>query len=222
MTTANRVSSCFLRAPVRLMVSCVGGLLCLSVFSCGAPVSEPLQPENTVPPSQTSGTGKAPEEELNTVETSPSPSPEAPVSQPSVSQPSGAEASPSTAAEETGPESAVTNRLPIASIDDPQAVKEFVAQIRAAGVAGDRNTIVNLVHYPFTTYAAGEPLNTYRTPDELLADFDQVVTAPVITAMANADYGSLFVNYQGAMIGDGEVWFSQFDDGIKIKAINGF
>jgi hypothetical protein len=119
-------------------------------------------------------------------------------------------------------EAEVTNLLAIAGIEEAQAVKDFLAEMRAGAIAGDREAIVSLVHYPFTTYLEGQAINTYQTPAELLADYDQVVSPAVIEAMSVAEYADLFVTSDGAMIGNGEVWFGQFEDGIKIRAINSF
>ncbi|MEL6814758.1 MAG: hypothetical protein AAFP03_08080 [Cyanobacteria bacterium J06598_3] len=142
--------------------------------------------------------------------------------------PAGLEAAPS-AAPPSPEEKAVTERLVIASINDPQAVRVFLAQMREAAAACEagceseqsRDAIARLVHYPFTTYDAGEVVETYNAPEDLLVDFEQVVTQPVLNAMREVQYESLFANYQGVMIGNGEVWFSEFDEGLKIKAING-
>jgi hypothetical protein len=117
-------------------------------------------------------------------------------------------------------EDAIAQRLAIAGIKNPQAAKAFIAQMNTAATNDDRQAIAELLHYPFTTYEAGNPIKTYRAPAELLADFEQVVTPTVLTAMAQATYDDLFANYKGAMIGNGEVWFGQFDEGIKILAIN--
>lgn len=127
----------------------------------------------------------------------------------------------STSAEESAAAKAVTERIETAGITDAQATKDFIARMREAAIAGDHETIASLVNYPFVTYDAGEPTNTYETASDLLADYEQVVTPSVIEAMAEAQYADLFVNYQGAMIGDGAVWFSQFGDEIEITAING-
>ncbi|MEM9092840.1 MAG: hypothetical protein AAGC93_29450 [Cyanobacteria bacterium P01_F01_bin.53] len=81
--------------------------------------------------------------------------------------------------------------------------------------------VSDLVHYPFTTYDSGEPLKTYESSAAFLEDFRQVVTPTVIEAMSNAQYSELFSNYQGVMIGNGEVWFDQVNQDLKIKAING-
>lgn len=126
-------------------------------------------------------------------------------------------------------EKAVTERLVIASISDPQAVRVFLSAMREAagacetgcGTEQSRDAIARLVHYPFTTYEAGEIVETYNAPEDLLVDFEQVITQPVLDAMREVRYESLFANYQGVMIGNGEVWFSEFDEGLRIRAING-
>jgi hypothetical protein len=117
-------------------------------------------------------------------------------------------------------EEAIAQRLAIAGINDPQAVKDFVAEMNSAAAAADPQAIAALVHYPFAIYDNGNIVKTYETSADLLADFDQVVTPSVITAMSQATYEDLFINYQGAMISNGAVWFGQFDEGLKILAIN--
>lgn len=116
----------------------------------------------------------------------------------------------------------IATRLEIAGITDPQAARDFLSAMRVAAAAGDRDAIANLVRYPFTTYDAGSVQKEYVSSKEFISDFDNIVTASVISAMKDASYDELFVNYQGAMIGDGEVWFMGYDEGIRIKAINGF
>ncbi len=121
---------------------------------------------------------------------------------------------------EEAPTETIAQRLAVAGIDNPQSAKDFIAQMNTAAAENDRDAIANLIHYPFTTYNVGEPVKTYTTPTELLADFDQIVTPAVLTAMSQATYDDLFANYQGAMIDHGTVWFTQFDEDLKIHAIN--
>lgn len=115
----------------------------------------------------------------------------------------------------------VEDRLYLAGIENPQSAEDFVMQLRSAARQGDRPALANLVQYPFTTYNQGTPKKTYADAAELLQDFDAVFTETVLTEMRNAQYKQLFINDQGAMLGRGEVWFKQYEDGIKIKAING-
>ena len=111
-------------------------------------------------------------------------------------------------------------RLTLAGIDDPQEAKDFLAALRTAALSNDRDAIANLIHYPFTSYDTGESQNVYSSPAEFLSYFDEIVTNSVLIAMQNASYDALFVNYQGAMIGNGEVWFMKYDEGVRIKSIN--
>lgn len=120
----------------------------------------------------------------------------------------------------TPQERKVAEQLASVGIDNPQSTKAFLAQLRSAADNKDQQAIVNLVSYPFSTYDAGALLKTYQSSDELLNDFDQVVTPPVLEAMSKADYSTLFANYQGMMIGNGELWVNQIDSDLKITAIN--
>ena len=40
------------------------------------------------------------------------------------------------------------------------------------------------------------------------ASYDGIVTAKVKRALAEQSYAKLFANWQGVMVGDGELWFS--------------
>jgi hypothetical protein len=113
-----------------------------------------------------------------------------------------------------------TDRLFLANITDPQAARDFLEEMRSAATTLDPDALAGLVHYPFVTYNNGRIVKTYATPAELLRDFEEIFTTRVITAMRNAQYSELFVNSQGAMISGGTVWFFQYPEGIKIKAIN--
>lgn len=118
-------------------------------------------------------------------------------------------------------EQRIDERLELANIKEPQAAKDFLEEMRKGAIAQDESAIASLIHYPFTTYDSGNPIKTYASPTELLPDFTQVVTPTVLKTMAEAQYKDIFVNSQGAMIGDGEVWFLDYGEGIKIKSING-
>ncbi|MEW5716956.1 hypothetical protein AB1462_32420, partial [Pseudomonas sp. SB113] len=61
-----------------------------------------------------------------------------------------------------------------------------------------------------------------RDAAHFVADFDKIVTSKVKQAIAGQTYATLFANWQGVMIGDGELWFSGVGDGnvVKITAIN--
>jgi len=103
---------------------------------------------------------------------------------------------------------------------DPSEVHRLVGELRSAATAGDKRALAAAVHYPFTTYSRGVAIRRYATPDEVLAAYDALFSEDVLAALRVAEYEELFVRDQGAAIGDGKVWLGQFDEGVRIKAIN--
>lgn len=98
---------------------------------------------------------------------------------------------------------------------------EFFAKLQAAIAAGDKATVAGLVDYPFQA-RIGDKAIKVRDAAHFIADYDRVITAKVKAAVAKQTYATLFANWQGVMIGDGEIWFSGIGDGkqVKIIAIN--
>jgi len=121
--------------------------------------------------------------------------------------------------------SALDSRLDLAGIDSPNAARAFLDRLKQILASGDRQTFASLVSYPFSLYDNGKVTTTYPDATAFLKDYDQIVTQNVLDAISQAEYADLFVNYQGAMIGNGQVWFYGYgDDGstgqILISAIN--
>lgn len=107
----------------------------------------------------------------------------------------------------------------IQSADD---ARDFISRLQELVAKHDRAGLVALVRFPFTNYVTpGKPRRIYKTQAEFLKDFDRIFTNKVLSAVREAKYEDIFVNYQGAMFGNGTIWFSQSDGTIKIKAING-
>ncbi|MBZ8134192.1 hypothetical protein [Afifella sp. IM 167] len=119
----------------------------------------------------------------------------------------------------TPEECEVDSRLDMAGIDKPEEARAFLARLKQAAAADDREALAGMVRYPLNVYGPGKP-KTYGNAKALLADFDKVFTPGVKTAISEATYGSLFIRDQGAMIGNGEVWFDGADGKILIKTIN--
>jgi len=113
------------------------------------------------------------------------------------------------------------DRFSLAGIDDPEEARRFLGLLQGAVAGGDSGALASVVRYPFTIWSRGKPKRIYRTRAELTADFERVFTSKVLQAIRRATFGSLFVNWQGVMIGDGEIWFDKREGGIGIKAING-
>jgi hypothetical protein len=89
-----------------------------------------------------------------------------------------------------------------------QAYAAFLSRLQGAVRADDRHAIVALIAFPLQVNGAGHT-RSYRDAASVERDFDQIFTPRVRRAIAGQSSRELFVRDQGAMIGDGEVWFDQ-------------
>lgn len=99
--------------------------------------------------------------------------------------------------------------------------RQFFEQLQKAVASDDKAIVAAMVDYPFQARINGKAVKL-RDAAHFVADYDKIVTSKVKQAIASQTYATLFANWQGVMIGDGEVWFSGVGDAgvIKIIAIN--
>jgi hypothetical protein len=81
-------------------------------------------------------------------------------------------------------------------------LQQSVASHNAAGVAA-------LVHYPIKVNPGKRPF-VVKSPKAFVADYDRIITQDISEAILKQKYDALFVNSQGAMLGEGEVWITNF------------
>jgi hypothetical protein len=81
-------------------------------------------------------------------------------------------------------------------------LQRSVSQHNAAAVAA-------LVHYPIKVNPGKHPI-TIKNSKAFIKDYDRIITADIAAAIYKQKYDALFVNSQGVMIGDGEVWITGF------------
>jgi hypothetical protein len=103
---------------------------------------------------------------------------------------------------------------------DHKPYEEFFAKLKKAVADGDKETVASMIDYPFQARLKGKAVKI-RDQKHFVADYDQVVTAKVKDAVAKQTYPTLFANWQGVMIGDGEVWFNGVcsDDSCKQQTV---
>lgn len=92
-------------------------------------------------------------------------------------------------------------------LGDAADYKELFYAFKMALEEGKSDIVVSLVNYPITVRIDGSE-DTYSSVDELLAAYDDVFTDSIKEAVAAQEYGDLFVNSEGIMIGNGQVWIS--------------
>jgi hypothetical protein len=91
---------------------------------------------------------------------------------------------------------------------EDRAYGAFLAHLQAAVRSGDRRAVIALIDWPLRVNGSGDT-RRYRDAQSLERDFDQVFTPRVRTAILKQRADRLFVRDQGAMIGNGQVWFSR-------------
>ena len=85
--------------------------------------------------------------------------------------------------------------------------RAFLAALKESVSEGDEAAVAAMVAYPLETTLAGERV-TLASEDDFMQRYEQLLTPAVVAAVEKQTYATLFANAEGAMIGDGEVWFS--------------
>jgi hypothetical protein len=98
--------------------------------------------------------------------------------------------------------------------------RAFLASLTTAVKAGDKQKISAMVQYPLNVNVdKGHRL--VRSSSEFVKDYDRFFTPVVVKAIEKQVPECLFANWQGVMIGDGEVWFEEQKNGsMRIKTLN--
>ena len=95
-------------------------------------------------------------------------------------------------------------------------VHQLVTDLQQAVAKHDPAAVAALVHYPIKVKLHGKP--TYlNTPKSFIKNYDNIITPDIATVIQNQKYENLFINYQGAMFGEGEVWITGFCTGDTCK-----
>ena len=95
------------------------------------------------------------------------------------------------------------------SVGDHVKVHNLLTQLQAAVAKHDAPAVAALVHYPIKVNPGKKPF-TIKNEKEFVKDYDRIITPDIASAIYKQKYDNLFVNSEGAMIGDGEVWITGF------------
>ncbi len=98
-----------------------------------------------------------------------------------------------------------------AGFDDPAAFKKFLAVFRDWVQHNEVDSIT--AHIKF-------PLAHYKTADVFKKQYDSIFNPALKSVVLQQRLDRIFRNYQGAMMGNGEIWWAQLDGHYKIIAIN--
>ncbi|MEO9789280.1 MAG: hypothetical protein ABJF67_16950 [Aurantimonas coralicida] len=76
---------------------------------------------------------------------------------------------------------------------------------------GDPVTVAQLGEYPLTVRANGEEYELIEAQD-LIDNYDRLVMADTQAIVADQRFADLFVNAEGVMFGNGEIWMASVCD----------
>jgi hypothetical protein len=85
--------------------------------------------------------------------------------------------------------------------------EKFLGRLKQATASSNWSQVATLIAYPITMRLAGQKTKI-ASPRAFLSHVGEIMTPKVINAIQAQDFGGIFANSEGVMIGDGEVWFS--------------
>lgn len=98
-----------------------------------------------------------------------------------------------------------------AGFDDPVDFKRFIIKFKEWVKTDEVDSIV--AHIDF-------PLEPYKTPADFRQKYPEIFDEKLKAIVEQQRLDRIFRNADGAMLGDGEIWFNSTDKGYRIIAIN--
>lgn len=105
-------------------------------------------------------------------------------------------------------------------------VEQFAKQVKVAIVSGDKEWLSQNVFFPIKTSLAGKKQITISNQKQFIANFDRIFHTAFVEKAKSFEYFDLFSNYQGVMMGAGEIWINSITESAskhsnyKITGIN--
>jgi hypothetical protein len=104
--------------------------------------------------------------------------------------------------------------------DLAQKSRAFLSELQNAVKAEDKAKVAAMISCPLLVIHGSRKAHI-KTKAEFLGQYEAIFDAHVRQAIEQQSSKCLFGNYQGAMIGDGEVWFREQQNGtMKIVTVN--
>ena len=110
-------------------------------------------------------------------------------------------------------------------LGDHAAFHDALVALQAAIASEDAEAVAEYIPIDTAINIDGDEV-TYSSPEEFVSAYHDIVTPEIADAIQSQTYETLFVNQQGVMIGNGEMWLggicrdeacASFD--VKITAI---
>jgi hypothetical protein len=100
------------------------------------------------------------------------------------------------------------NQSIASNVGDPAKFRAVMTSLQQAVAKHDSNAVAALISYPVTINPGTRTPMRIRTPDAFVTSYDKIITPHIADVVKEQRYEDLFVNAQGAMFGNGEVWIT--------------
>ncbi len=112
-----------------------------------------------------------------------------------------------------------TNPYEVAGISNAKAFHTFFITFQQAVIKDNKAKVASMVHYPFNVNTNGKT-HKIKNARSFIAKYDSIMTPEVKRTLAYALEEDLFVNWQGVMVGSGELWFGESNNKLGLIAVN--
>lgn len=120
----------------------------------------------------------------------------------------------------TDPQACPGSTVDLQGAEFAQKSRAFLASLQAAVKSGDQAAVADMASYPLTVIH-GSMRTRIKSKALLISQYDSVFDGRIRRAIEQQTAKCLFGNDQGAMVGNGEVWFAEQPGGaMKIISIN--
>jgi len=109
--------------------------------------------------------------------------------------------------------------LEAANFKSHSEVSDFLSKLQIQAKKRDPKSFGELILFPVRVVHKGT-LKKIQTLSEFNQLASEVITTNVMDVILNQKTDEIFCNYQGIMLGDGEVWFAKVKGKIGVITIN--
>ncbi len=92
-------------------------------------------------------------------------------------------------------------------LGDHETYRGVFDRLQQGILSNDKVAVASLVNYPLEVQIDGKK-HKVRNANEFVSSWDRIVTPEIVEVVSKQRYRDLFVNWQGVMLGDGQVWIN--------------
>jgi hypothetical protein len=106
-----------------------------------------------------------------------------------------------------------------ANFDTKKEFTDLFDKLKEASKTKNKKQIIKLIRYPLSTKVGGKRVSL-KNEAEVKKYYSQIFDETFFSAIDSQDINKLFCNYQGVMLGGGEIWLGKHKDKSGIKTVN--